>query len=645
MQLLGLSLLEVLAVFAGVGAAILGLYFLRVRRREILVPFAPLFEELLMEHQRERLFGRLRWLLSLLLALLFCAALAFALGDPRRSTAGDAGRALVVLVDVSASMGSREPDAGASPTTNAAPNQAEPTRLDQAKRRLHRLVDELGPSDRLLIATVGERATPRTGLTDDVSVLGQAIDALRPEQAGTRLDAGLELGLDVLEGEAHPEIVLVGDGEWTARPDLREALSRRQIRLSALRVGRPAPNLGILSFAARRLPLDRSRAAIAIEISATSGPDRQADLTISDGGHPIYAQRLTLPGGARLRPDLPQLSGANHSLEAHLTPADGLGDALDLDDHAYALLPARRRSRVLAVSRGDLYLSAALLLDEVLDVSEITPEEYAIRVHEEPGFDVVIFDEWLPPSAPRIPAIYLRPQPQAGSYAPFEVTGEIVSPYFSRLDRQASLLRFTALDDVNIARALSIRTQPGDHVLGASPDGPLLVEGAREGAPFLAFTFAPRESDLVLRVAWPILLLDAIEGFGEATQARLSSTRTGTSERVLVPAEVQQATLLEPNGERLALPVQHGVARVVAEQVGIHRVEFAGGTAEIAANLDRADETLAEPPSTSTLWGETLHAPSHGRPGLRRELWPPLVLFALLWLLIESFAWHRRWTL
>ena len=93
MQLLGLSLIEVLAVFAGVGAAILGLYFLRVRRREILVPFAPLFEELLMEHQRERLFGRLRWLLSLLLALLFCAALAFALGDPRRSTAGDASRA------------------------------------------------------------------------------------------------------------------------------------------------------------------------------------------------------------------------------------------------------------------------------------------------------------------------------------------------------------------------------------------------------------------------------------------------------------------------------------------------------------------------------------------------------------------------
>ncbi|NOY90859.1 MAG: VWA domain-containing protein [Deltaproteobacteria bacterium] len=638
MQLLGLSLLQIAGVFAGVGAVVLGLYFLRVRRREILVPFAPLFEELLMEQQRERLFGRLRWLLSLLFALLFCAALALALGDPRRGGDGDAGRALVVLVDVSASMASRAP--GAAPDANP----GAPTRLEQAKQKLHALIADLGPGDRMLVATLGERTTARTGLTDDIGALGRAADALEVEQAGARLDAGLELALDVLEAEPHPEVVLIGDGQWTARAELRDALNRAHVRLSAISVGRPTPNVGILSFAARRLPLDRSRTAVSIELAATEGEARQVELSLSDAGHVIYARRLEIPGGTRLRPDLPVLSGADHSLEAELRPVDALGDGLALDNHAYALLPARRRSRVLAVSRGDLYLSAALLLDEVLDVTESTPEEYPARA-EERAYDVVIFDDWLPPTAPRVPAIYLHPEGAQGAYAPFEILGELTSPYFSRLDRHAPLLRFTALDDVNIGRALSVRTRPGDHVLGASPEGPLLIEGQREGQPFLAFTFSPRESDLVLRVAWPILLLDAIEGFGEQAHARLSSGRTGTTQQTRLPEGTLEATLIEPDGERLTLPVQDGVVRVVAEQVGIHRLEFPGGTAELAANLGRADETLAEPSAASSLWGEPLDTPSHGQPGLRRELWPMLVVFALLWLLIESFAWHRRWSL
>ena len=75
-------------------------------------------------------------------------------------------------------------------------------------------------------------------------------------------------------------------------------------------------------------------------------------------------------------------------------------------DHAYARLPERRRQRVLLVSEGNRYLEAALLLDEYLSVDEIAPSKYVDAL----GYDVVIFDRFLPPAAPRAAAFYVMGQ-------------------------------------------------------------------------------------------------------------------------------------------------------------------------------------------------------------------------------------------
>ena len=59
----------------------------------------------------------------------------------------------------------------------------------------------------------------------------------------------------------------------------------------------------------------------------------------------------------------------------HLRYADGHGDALPADDRAYALVPERRRARVL-VSYGRQHVPRAprcLLYDEYLDVTDVKP--------------------------------------------------------------------------------------------------------------------------------------------------------------------------------------------------------------------------------------------------------------------------------
>src|SRR5277367_5911627 len=104
MILAGLHFAQLAALFGLVGAAVVALYILKLRRRAIPVPFSPLWQKVLRDKEATSLFSKLKRLMSLLLQLILLALLVFALGDPRAQAAFVKGRNLVVLLDASASM-------------------------------------------------------------------------------------------------------------------------------------------------------------------------------------------------------------------------------------------------------------------------------------------------------------------------------------------------------------------------------------------------------------------------------------------------------------------------------------------------------------------------------------------------------------
>ncbi|HBQ17592.1 MAG TPA: VWA domain-containing protein, partial [Myxococcales bacterium] len=64
MELVGLSLTQVLTVLGGFAAAVTALYLLKLRRRQVEVPFVHLWQEVLAEKQTTRLFSFLKRILS-----------------------------------------------------------------------------------------------------------------------------------------------------------------------------------------------------------------------------------------------------------------------------------------------------------------------------------------------------------------------------------------------------------------------------------------------------------------------------------------------------------------------------------------------------------------------------------------------------
>ncbi|MGE0787485.1 MAG: VWA domain-containing protein [Sandaracinaceae bacterium] len=625
MELTALSLTEVLTVLGGFAAAVTVLYLLKLRRREVEVPFVLLWHQVLDDTRTTRLWSTLKRLLSLLIALAIVAALAFAMGDPRYAGAQGDGRTTVVLLDASASMQATD---------------VLPSRFEVARTTIGELVDEMRGEDRMLIAQMDRTTVPLTPLSSEPHALHAGLEDGATTDVAADLSRGLRFALDVLRDQPRPRVLIVSDGRISDDADIAARLREAGVELEWQKVGEGGDNVAITAFSVRRYPLDKSRSEALIELFNPSEHDASVELTLLGDGETIEVQRLRVAAGERLRRFFANVSGADRTLEARIRTLGEPVDEQPADDRAYARLPERRRARVMAVTEGNLYLSAALLLDEYLEVVEVTPADYPA-----PGdFDVILFDAWVPDAAPDRPALYLNPTPRDGAEGPFEVRGEIARPYFDRVDRDHPIVRFTALRDVNIATSLDVVLQDGDEVVAGDTNAPLIVTGSRAGHPFVAFTFDVRRSDLVLRVAWPLLLLNSIDHFVDEDARFFSSYETGETWRVTVPEGTEQATLRTPEGTERPVPVIEGRAVMSGLRAGFYTLEANGAEEILAANLGPRDEATLDPPETLELAGAELGPPERRARSVRTEIWTWLVLAALAVILIEWFTYHRRLT-
>jgi hypothetical protein len=649
MILAGLPFATIAAIFGAAAAFATALYILKLRRRTVAVPFSKLWEKILRDKEATSLFSRLKRLLSLLVQLALLALLAFALGDPRAAATLIKGRNLVVIVDASASM----------QATDVAPAK---NRLEAAKDEVKKIIRGLGGSDRMLIAQMDAAVTPLGPTSSDTSELERALDSIKVTDARADFPRALRFATDSLRGVENAEIVIVSDGRLGEAVDSAGKVHLGDdIKLSYLPIGRGVRNVGITAFSVRRYPLDKSRYEVMLEVTNTGPETEDVELSLfadperggaTDKGTLVDLTKLRLKPSERLPRFYPNLSGASRALKASLSPLENSKDELPADDKAYALLPERRRAKVLVVTPGNTYLEAALLLDEYLDVKLVSPVEYATKIApSNEKNDVIIFDTVTPIDPPRAHAIYLDPR---GTTAPVKVEAELKSPGFDKIERKHPIVRWTALDDVNISRGHKLGPQPGDKVVGASNGtDAILVTGQRGPYKFVAMGFDPRDSDLPLRVAWPLLLLNSINFFTDEDAQYISSFRTGDVWRVPVVTQSGQAKLKVPAGGELVVPVHEGRAVYLGENAGFYELNGGEGAetpdapstkTAFAANLLDSDESAIETAKELVVDGKKAGTLSGFQIGVRREIWIYLLLAALLLTAIEWITYHRRIT-
>lgn len=481
------------ALAAGAAAAVVALYFVRLRRREVPVAFAALWLGLAGAGSALRRSRRLRHWLSLLLALVILGTLLVGAIDPRPSAVDPTGRSWVVLIDRSASMSaSDEPG----------------TRLEAARARARALVRGMSPADRALVVSFAAEPTAESGFGADPAGLERAIAAVTPTDEPGDLQRALAFASALLRARPRPTVALISDGGFS--PDARRALPDG-IDLRYAPVGRRGENVGILSLGARRVPADPGAVEAAVVLQSFRAGAAVVPLEILTGGRVVDRLRVALAPGERRSVTLGDLFAPGAQIEARLAAPDDLAS----DDRATATVPAIPRRRVLRVGDADLYLDGALLsLGRTVVVDRLPAAQADEGLARAGDYDLVIFDG-ATPSRPPASGRFLYFDP-AGPGSPMPVRGRSRDPVLdpATVHGDHPLVRHLDLSDVNIAEAGRLAPAPGDRVLAGAFGTPLVVARERPGLRAAVVAFDPRRSDLPMRPAFPLLIANALAWAG-----------------------------------------------------------------------------------------------------------------------------------
>jgi hypothetical protein len=259
-----------LAPMAGIIAAaicvptLIVLYLLKLRRRPVRVSSTMLWRSALRDAQANVPLARLRLSLLLLLQLLALAALITALARPAVPGEGVAGRRVVIVIDRSASMLARDGRAGTpsvDETANDSPDAAtaSPTRLDEARERALRLINDAPGDQQLMVVQAANEARALTTLTADRAALRDAVRSVEPTDQPGDLGAALNLVRSLLAPEIGPDesvdrpvVVVLSDGvssagATNANPAVISGLDVRFVPVGSTggSTGRAKPSAGI----------------------------------------------------------------------------------------------------------------------------------------------------------------------------------------------------------------------------------------------------------------------------------------------------------------------------------------------------------------------------------------------------------------
>ena len=709
MNLAGWTLAELLPLFAAGATAITGLYLLRMRRRQLVVPFAALWRQVTRESDTRRLWRKLRRVLSWLLQLCLLALLCLALGDPRPSAWLRDPVTLAIVIDRSASMGGPA-DAREQPTSDTTDTPVPTvTRLDLAVRRARAELSALGPVDRALVITAGPEVAVPGPLGRDSEPLLRSLEGLTPSAGEADLARAIALARSALAGQPGGRILVLSDGALdpagaaalvacaTPGPeDMPESAATpvpadspaapvpadSPPRCQLAQVGGPADNVAITAFAARRYPEDREHVEVLAEVHNLGDSPAEVVLEVSADGLSVGRRTLSLAPGERQTEVLRDLDAARTRLLAQLSPGPGstaaaLGPAGD--DRAHAIVPPLRPFRVALITDGsDLFLEAALLtLQDHIQLTGMGPD----RVQGNPQVDeadLVVIDlgaEPLPSPLPARDLVIFDPLRRADGPSPIASAGELARPFLTEQAVGHPLLDGVVLKDVNLARATRLAALPGDQILVRSLGDPVALlrreSGQDDGSgahTLVAFGFDPRQSDLPLRTAFPLLVANLVTYFEQARPGFVASVPVGAARPLAVaelglPPEGLTAVdvagpepLVADPGDSTPLPtarvpVDRGVFRLRAREPGIYRVTAAAGPAQgttvlLAVNQASAPASdlhdriadLALPPEASA--GD----PPTPLPVGEGPLWTLLLLAAAALVALEWATYHRRVT-
>lgn len=662
---------------------VLAMYLLKLRRDEAVVPSTLLWQRLVADIEANAPWQRLRRSLLLLLQLLLVVLLALLAARPFVERPAGLARDLVLVIDTSASMQSTD---------------IVPTRLDEAKRVATDALRDLPAGGKVSVIAAGRTAKVVANGTDDLGLVRQAIASIEPTSQAGDLGDALRLASALAARSGDAEILVATDGALASQPT-----GRLEAPVRVLPVGRDRSNQAVVALAVRTSASGLTH-SVFISVANLDLEPAERRVEVYVDGALREARDVFLDPQARSDIVVDDIDDREHPagvVEVRLVAADeteGAPDDLTVDDRAWAVVPSLEPSQVLLVGDRDPYLETALTYLPNVELYHRSGAEYPATTGLD-AFELIIFEGYLPAELPAAPVLAIAP-PRSSDLG--RVTGTLREPGVGSLDPDEPILRYVDLSTLHIADAKKLELPAWARAVIPGPAGaPLLYAGTQDGFPRAVLAFEPRRSDLPLQVAFPVLMANLTGELLGGTETPEDAIAPGSPVTLRVPAGATAIRVERPDGSVDELVATPGAGPALTfsrtELLGVYTVtpvfpDGAGtspspapsatnapsapaasgdpsapgvaptdpsGVVRFAVDLFDVDESTIAPGAPAAI--ERLGAPRDGpgaspgaspgaggasgeaeaRPAARDELWIPVVVAVLAFLLLEWAVYER----
>jgi len=634
--------------------ALVSLYFLKLRRRRVEIASTLLWKKAVKDMEVNAPFQKLKRNLLLLIQLLLLAALLFAMARPVLDQPVQKGQLLVLAIDHSGSM-------------NASDVKGFDTRLAKAKDRALDMIDQMsgGGMEAMVISYAGQARVvqPRT---NDPAALRAAIRSIQPTDQTTGLSQAMSMVVPfaqqaIVESgqteEAPVRLVVLSDGQ---RGEER-AISLSDIELAYERVGsetdEPTNNVAIIAFAVRR-DFERPQDVSLFARLANFGPDTtRTAVSLELDGQLIRVENVNMRGATDAGPGIASMDMQFRMAGSGLvTLYHDHEDALSSDDRVWLALASPRRVRVLMVGTGNAFLEKGLRSAGVRDLTQMTPEKFENQSPEslvrklgegvtlsESGYDVIVFDRYEPKEIPLVPSLSF------GAVLPMEGLERIATDQGTGpiLDwrRSHPLLRYVALDDVQVVDPGRLVLPDNAEVLATAQSGPVMALLTHEGRWHVVVSFDVLSSNWPFFVSYPMFLTHSVEtlGLGKLLDSAAIGYQPGQS--ITLPVPMTDSVRYVGPVVVQARPTANGLTTGSIERAGLYstRNDAVGPPYDrLAVNMLDAQESDIRPVEVLEIASSSGQAAVGATEGGIREIWPWFAIGALVLLMLEWVIYTRR---
>lgn len=603
-------------------------YVLRTRLRRRRVSTLMFWDQIFDEKRQRSLWQNLRHWLSLLLQLTVLGLVIGALVDPLWRGQADAVRQVIIVLDNSASM-------QASETSGS--------RFDAAIAKAQDVVRELRDGDEAALVTAGSTVRVVVGMTDFAPAIRDALAEVKVNDGPTRVVEAIETARRLSTDDQRREVVVISDFCFDGADGFEN-----ESDLSLAPIGEKSDNVGITALSVRRSLVDPIGYAAMLKIQNFGESDVEQRLTIRLGDELVDVFPISIAAGDTWKKTLVGASQSGGVLKASIDADDGL----TLDNESIAVLPPRNKIPVTLVSEEpSLYLESVLSAIPLIDLSTTGKMPEAA-----PAGGFLVLHRVVPDELPAGNLFIVDPRADCDLWKVGEVLEQAI---VAKQETDSALMPHVSLVNVSM---------PGSRPLELSDEAtPLLTEVG--GATLMASLVNDQNrivvlasdlhtSDLPLRIAFPVLMTNAVNWF---------LSRSGEIEPSLTTGRLAKTKLSAPR------PVPHvwndakgnsGVVTIEEDVATIGPVDHVGlatiaiRTEKIASenSNDEDDAAIQEPEPVATLAVNLANADeSDLRPRVeledasgelsgsgRRSIWFYLTIMALGLVVGEWFLYQRR---